>query len=143
MSDPNDIVGHKTFYEHGQFRHEPLTRIEGDALIASIEAAEAKRAADMPTDKDAVNVLWSAQYRLQELGWRDPTYAHELKKEGLVSQLIELGSSGIHEGYYHAVNGNDVWWIEPDGSPSHPCLVRAIKPMMDTGTSVTSEAAVK
>ena len=126
MSDPNEIVGHKTFINDDglTFRHEPLTRAEGDALWAAVEAAKAERAADMPTDQDAVNALWNAQQRLKELGWQDPTYAHKLKKDGVVSQLIELGSSGVHEGYYHSVNGHDVWWSGPEGSPIHPCLVK-------------------
>jgi hypothetical protein len=127
MSDPNEIVGHKTFINDDgmTFRHEPLTRAEGDAIIAAVEAAEAKRAADMPTDKDAVQALWEAQYRLKELGWKDPSYARELKQEGMICQLIELGSSGIHEGHYHPVNDHDVWWSGPEGSPIHPCLVKA------------------
>lgn len=127
MAD-DDIVGHKTFGTGDPlhpFRHEPLTRKEADAILKSVEEAKAKRAADMPTEQDAVKALWDAQYRLQELGWKDPTYAHELKQDGLESMLIELGSSGIHRGYYHAVDGHDVWWIGPEGSPSHPCLIRA------------------
>ena len=64
----DEIVGHKTFSDgHGGFRHEPLTRAEADALRAAADAAEAKRATDMPTEQDAVNALWSAQQRLREL----------------------------------------------------------------------------
>jgi hypothetical protein len=129
LSDPNEIVGHKTFGTGDPlrpFRHEPLTRKEADALWAAAVAAEEKRAKDMPTEQDAVNALWSAQERLKKLGWKDPRYAHELRKEGVEALLIELPSSGIHRGTYHAVNGQDVWWIGPDGSPSHPCLVKPI-----------------
>jgi hypothetical protein len=126
MSD-TEIVGHKTFYEKGSFRHEPLTRIEADKLLANAKAEKEKRAADMPTEKDAVNALWSAHYRLKELGWNDPRFAHELKKEGLEAQLIELGSSGIHVGSYHKTNGRDVWWSGEEGYPIHPVLVKAIE----------------
>lgn len=128
--DPNEIVGHKTFRIEGSilpaFRHEPLTRAEADKLWAAAVAAEEKRAADMPTEQDAVNTLWSAQERLRKLGWKDPRYAHALRQEGVEAMLIELGSSGIHRGTYHAVNGQDVWWIGPDGSPSHPVLVKPV-----------------
>lgn len=127
MSDPNEIVGHKTFSTGDPlhpFRHEKLTQAEADAILAACDAAETKRTEAMPTEQDAVNTLWAAQERLKRLGWKDPTYAHELKQEGVEALLIELGSSGIHRGYYHAVNGRNVWWIGPEGYPSHPCLVR-------------------
>lgn len=133
MSD-DEIVGHKTFNtgercpETGmpKLRHEPLTRKEADAIWAAVEAAVAKRASDMPTEQDAVNALWSAQERLKELGWSEPASykANALRTEGVEAMLVEFSSSGIHRGYYHAVNGKDVWWIGPDGSPSHPCLIR-------------------
>lgn len=132
MSDADEVIGHKTFYtgEIGTdgfpaLRHEPLTRGEADAVLKSVRDAEKKRATDMPTEKDAVRALWDAQQRLKELWWEDPTYAHSLKQHGVESFLIELGSSGIHEGYYHSVNGKDVWWIGPEESPSHPCLIKA------------------
>ena len=133
MESPDDIVGHKTI-STGELgpsgfpavRHEPLTRAEADALWKQAEEAQAKREADMPTEKDAVHALWHAWQRLKELGWNDTTYAHAFKREGLTCRLIELGSSGIHEGSYHKVNDHDVWWIGPDGSPSHPCLVKSV-----------------
>jgi hypothetical protein len=80
----------------------------------------------MPTEKDALRVMTDAHYRLKELGWKEATYAHELKVEGKSSLLIELGSSGIHTGYYHKTNNHDVWWIGPEGWPSHPCLVKPL-----------------
>lgn len=136
MSDPDEIVGHKTFAtgetcpQTGmpKFRHEPLTRKEADALWQRVEELKAKRAADMPTEQDAVNALWAAQQRLHELGWCEPkSYkAHALRAEGVEAMLIEFTSSGIHRGYYHAVNGKDTWWIGPDGCPSSPLLVRPI-----------------
>lgn len=127
MTDDDEIVGHKTFREGMMgFRHEPLTRKEADALWEASETAKARRAADMPTEQDAVSAMWQAWYRLKELGWKEATYAHDLKQEGLESLLIESGSSGIHRGYYHRTNGNDVWWIGPEGDPSHPCLVKPV-----------------
>ena len=41
MTDnPDDIVGHKTFGQPGDFRHEPLTRAEADALFAHADARD-------------------------------------------------------------------------------------------------------
>lgn len=38
ISGGDEIVGHKTFSDgHGGFRHEPLTRAEGDAIIAAAD----------------------------------------------------------------------------------------------------------
>lgn len=125
---PDDIIGHRTFMNPDglTFRHEPLTRADADALRKQVEKEREKRAADMPTEKDAANELWRAHYRLEELGWKNPDYAHELKQDGMEALLIELGSAGIHRGYYHAVNDHDVWWCGPEGSPVHPALIKAI-----------------
>lgn len=133
LDDADDVVGHKTF-DTGEIgpdgfpvlRHEPVTRAEAEAFLKVADEAEQKRATDMPTEQDAVDALWSAQQRLKELGWQDPTYAHALKKEGTESRLIEMGSSGIHIGYYSKVEDTDVWWIGPDGCPSHPCLIKPL-----------------
>lgn len=132
MSDENEVVGHKTFATGDPlhpFRQEPLTRKEADALLKRVDELKAQRAADMPTEQDAVNALWNAQQRLKELGWCDPREwnASKLRAEGVEAMLVEFSSSGIHRGYYHAVNGKDTWWIGPDGSPSSPCLVRPIE----------------
>lgn len=134
------IVGHKTFMNDDglTFRHEPLTKGEADKIWAAVEAAKAKRAANMPTEKDAVNALWDAWYRLKELGWKEVTYAHELKQEGVEAQLIEAGSAGIHVGYYHAVDNNAVWWIGPEGCPSHPILVKHIDGKAEKWPRVTA-----
>lgn len=129
MSDENEVVGHKTFATCDPlhpFRHEPLTRKEADAVLARIASDAAERAEKMPTEQDAARTLWEAWYRLKELGWKEARYAGEFRKEGLECRLIELGSSGIHVGYYHETNGNDVWWVGAEGYPSHPCLVSAV-----------------
>ena len=125
MSDPNDIVGHKTFAKDDgiTFRHEPLTRAEADRIMASVEAAKAKRAEAMPTTEDAVSALWDAWYRLKELGWQDPRYA---PADGRIKKVIEIGSTGIHDAHCtprgdHDGKGDRWWWI-PEGGyfPSEP-----------------------
>lgn len=122
MSD-DDIVGHKTFSTGNPlspFRHEPLTRKEADALSKRIDELRQERASDMPTDQDAVNALWRARYRLEELGWKE----ERLAPQGIKAQIIELGSAGIHIGR----KDEHVWWIEADGDlwPSRPVLFKEL-----------------
>lgn len=109
---PDDIVGHKTFdtgnrdqYGMPVFRHEPLTRAEGEALLKACEEAEAKRKADMPDEKSAIKALHDAWLRLKDFGWREPMYC---PKDGSRFHVIELGSTGVFEGAYRGK------W--PDGS---------------------------
>jgi|ERR671924_1866667 hypothetical protein len=125
MSTPDDIVGHKTFSDgNGGFRHEPLTRAEADAMWAAAEAAQEKRAADMPTVTDALYALHDAYTRLKELGWREARYG---KRENVMVELIGPGSAGIHRGYWmwhdkQRLHG--CFWIPAEGDlwPSHPIL---------------------
>ncbi len=125
MSDDGDrIVGHKTFSDGaGGFRHEPLTKREGEDLWARAEAAREKRAADMPDDKAAIEAMSSAHYRLTELGWRGAIYC---PKDGSSFEVIEPGSSGIHRAHYSGEWPTGSWLIEADGDlwPSRPCLFR-------------------
>lgn len=121
----DDIVGHRTFSTGdpaNPFRHEPLTRAEADALFAAADAAEAKRAADMPTEQDAVRVMCDAFQRLHELGWREACYA----PTDVPLKLIELGSSGIHEGRAKGEWPRKSFWIAELGDiwPSRPCLFK-------------------
>ncbi len=134
-NEDDPVVGHKTINtgEIGEYgfpilRHEPLRKSEADAMLAACDESDRRRSEAMPTEQDAVNALWEAYQRLRELGWQETAYAHSLKAEGVESQLIELGSSGIHVGYYHKTNDQDVWWIGPEGCPSHPCLVKPLSP---------------
>jgi hypothetical protein len=120
-ADSDPIVGHKTWADGS---HTPLRKSEADELWARAEAAEAKRAADMPNEQDAINQLWDAQERLKELGWKDPVYA---PKDGSPLDVIELGSTGIHRAYYEGewpTAGG--WWIhDGDVWPCRPALARA------------------
>lgn len=121
---PDDIVGHKTFRDgQGGFRHEPLTRAEGEAIWAAAEAEREKRQADMPDEQTALNVMGSAFQRLRELGWREAIYC---PKDGTSLQIIEPGSTGIHRAHYHGEWPKGTWWVEDDGDlwPSRPCLFK-------------------
>lgn len=121
---PTDIVGHKTFLDgKGGHYHEPLTRAEGDAIWAAAMAAKDERAKAMPDERTAINVLWGAYQRLRELGWREWVY---MPKDGELVDLIEAGSTGIHQGYYSGEWPKGTVWIcdEGDSWPSHPILFR-------------------
>ena len=133
MTEPPDIVGHKTFAtgrigENGfpELRHEPLTRAEADALMAAADAADAKRAADMPTEREALKMLFEAYLRLKELGWNDAIYC---PKDGSEFDAIEIGSTGIHSCHYSGDWPNGSWWIAEAGDlwPIHPVLFRVKK----------------
>jgi hypothetical protein len=123
VSDPNDIVGHKTFRDGESFRHEPLTRAEGDAIMARIEEAKAKRAELYPDAEAAVRGMWDAWYRLKELGWQDPRYA---AADSRMKKVIEIGSTGIHDAHCtpRTDGKGDKWWWIPEGgySPTDPLL---------------------
>lgn len=122
MADP--IVGHKTFRnDEGSTWHEPLRESEAQMMLAA-DASQAKRAADMPAEQDAVRALWSAYQRLRELGWREPCYG----PTGKHVRLIETGSSGIHTGHRNEPWPAKTWWIEDGGDlcPSTPCLYREL-----------------
>ena len=129
MSDkPNDVVDHKTFHDKGGYRHEPLTRAEADAVLASVDDATRARARRYPTEQSAVNALWDAWSRLKELGWKEAQYATPNRALRLT---VSIGSTGIHEAYCEprtSPSPSSKWWWHPseDGDlwPHEPILYR-------------------
>lgn len=119
----DDIVGHKTFRNGEKVWHEPLTRAEGEAFWSAAMARKAKREADMPDDKAAIEAMFQAHERLRELGWRDAIYC---PKDGSHFQVIEPGSTGIFDGWYEGEWPKGSWWAADadDIYPSHPVLFR-------------------
>ncbi len=137
MSDPSEVVGHKTFSDgQGGFRHEPLTKAEADELWAAAEKAKAERAERMPDDKAALRVLTDAFTRLKELGWSEAMYC---PKDGTSFDAIEAGSSGIHDCHYTGDWPKGTYWISAEGDlwPSHPILFRARQAA--TGTTMKGD----
>ena len=127
---PDDVVGWKTFStgerdEDGfpKLRREPLTRAEGDAMWAGAEAAKADRLKRMPDEQSAIKALFDAWLRLKDFGWNDPVYC---PKDGSQFNMLELGSTGIHTGYYTGKWPDGHWWIadEHDLWPSRPALFK-------------------
>lgn len=118
----NPVVGWGTTMDG---KREPIRKDVADQLWAQAELARTKRMADMPTEQDAIEALWQAYTRLKELGWQDPVYA---PKDGSQLDLIEPGSTGIHQGVYEGKWPTGSWWIyDGDLWPSRPVLARAAK----------------
>ncbi len=74
-----------------------LSQEECEALIANVEANEARKAEMMPTSREAVRLMFDAYDRLKKLGWRQGCYC---PKDGTEFAVIEHGSTGIFTGRY-------------------------------------------
>lgn len=72
------------------------------------------KAAEMPTEKDAIAQLSAAMYRLKEMGWREPMYAPRDPK--IVIEVIEPYSVGIFDATYFG----GVGWFSHDAGDSYP-----------------------
>jgi hypothetical protein len=98
-------------------------------VLADLEAKHKERAERMPTEKDAIRVMFDAYQRLKELGWRDGMY---MPPSGERFAGISNGSTGIHAYYARTTDGSslprkmyeihdgDIW---PTSTP--PVLFRA------------------
>ena len=86
-----------------------------EEILFEAETDRRLRLADMPTEQDAINTLFSAYQRLKELGWRDGIY---MPKDGTKVSVIQVGSTGIFDcsyvvewadGYFYTYDGSDVY----------------------------------
>ena len=93
---------------------------EGQRLGDAVKDARAEL---MPTEQDAIKVMWEGFQRLRELGWREAMYC---PKDGSEFDVIEPGSTGIHRCHYSGEWPDGYWWIAEAGDlwPSHPILYR-------------------
>lgn len=99
-------------------------------ILAEHEEEKAKRAAEMPTEKEALQVLQKAYTRLKELGFKDAIYC---PKDGTTFDAIDANSTGIHDCFYSGEWPDGRWWIFEEGDqwPSRPILYRK-KPESDS-----------
>lgn len=120
LQSPDDIVGHKTLKGGAQI---PLRRAEAETIMAACDAKQAKRAADMPDEAAALNVMHDGYTRLRELGWRKAIYC---PKDGTPFQSIEAGSTGVFRTHYTGEWPTGSWWVEDDGDlwPARPSLFK-------------------
>lgn len=100
--------------------------LDFDALLAECEAEEAARAADMPTEQDAINAMFRAYLRLKELGWREAIYC---PKDGTRFRAIEAGSTWTFPCHYMGDWPNGFWFAEEAGDlwPFRPVLFKLIE----------------
>lgn len=94
-----------------------------DRLTAALEARGAARAALMPTEDDALRLMFEAWQRLRDLGWREINYC---PKDGSSFDAIEPGSTGVHRTRYQGEWPSGGWLAEDGGDlwPARPCLYR-------------------
>jgi Lar family restriction alleviation protein len=101
----------------------PTLRECSDAVADEIEARHPgmKIVRALEGDEHALLlVLMQAWLGLKKLGWRDFIYC---PRDGSPQQFLEMGSTGIHDGYR---DEEGRVWLGPDGSPSHPYLFRTV-----------------
>jgi hypothetical protein len=117
---PDPIVGSASMRDGSRV---PVRKSFADAIWAQAEADDQRRREAMPDEASAIRQLWDAHQRLKELGWQEPVYA---PKDGSPLDIIELGSTGIHSGYYQGEWPTGSWWVVGgDVWPSRPALARA------------------
>lgn len=73
--------------------------------------------------RSAIDALFDAYNRLKLAGWNDAMYC---PKDGTVFEVIEAGSTGIHECHYAGEWPNGVYWVHGPNDlwPSRPILFR-------------------
>lgn len=113
-----------------------MGRADVDAILAEIEARQRKRAADMPTQDDALRVMLDAFERLKELGWAPAIYS---PKDGTVFEAIEAGCGAPGKCHYMGAWPDGGWWMHEAGDlwPARPILWRPLA--ANTGDKPRSE----
>ena len=99
------------------------TAFEVKQIFDQFEFEQQRRAKAMPTEKEALIVMFDAYTRLKELGFKEAMYC---PKDGSIFEAIEAGSTGIGQcmydgdwpkGHYWMLEAGDMW-------PSSPILYR-------------------
>lgn len=105
---------------------QPLTSEMAAALFERVETRRADRERAMPTEQDAIRLMFEAWQRLKELGWREAVYC---PKDGSTFDAIEPGSTGIHTCHYQGNWPTGGWWLHDaeDLYPSRPMLWRTTR----------------
>lgn len=90
------------------------------AIYERAKRQQAERVAKYPDEESAIRAMFDGYTRLKEMGWCDASYA---PTDGSPLQVIEVGSTGIHEA---TRDSERRFWIhDGDTWPSTPCLFRA------------------
>lgn len=102
-----------------------MTPEECIAILKTCDAAEEKRASDMPDEQSALNAMFQAYLRLKDLGWREAVYC---PKDGSMFKVIEAGSTGIFDCNYQGEWPTGHWFIyeAKDAWASRPILFKLL-----------------
>ena len=75
-------------------------------------------------EADLIFEMYACFAGLKKLGWEEAMYC---PKDGTVFEVIEAGSTGIHDCIYEGKWAKGSWWILEGGDmyPSRPILWRA------------------
>lgn len=92
-------------------------------VLQELEQEIADRAADMPTEQDAIDAMFRAYQRLKDLGWEDAIHC---PKDGTWFHSVEAGSTGIAITAYHGEWPKGGWWHAEAGDlwPGRPVLFK-------------------
>lgn len=120
MANKREYYGHMTMADGS---HVPLSKEDAEQLWKASEARQAEIAARWPDEQSCLIALTEAFHRLKDFGWREAIYC---PKDGTSFQVIEAGSSGIHQAHYEGSWPKGTWWIEDGGDmwPSRPILFK-------------------
>ena len=79
----------------------------------------------MPTEREALLVMFEAYQRLKELGFNESCYC---PKDSSIFEAIEAGSTGIGKCRYDGEWPNGRYWMLEAGDlwPSQPILFRSL-----------------
>lgn len=104
-----------------------------EMLMAEFKANKAKRAANMPTEQDAMLLMLEAHQRLLELGWKEAIYS---PKDGTVFEALEAGCSVAGRCHYMGDWPSGGWWMHEAGDlwPSRPILWRPLREVEGSAT---------
>ena len=111
------------------------TAEEWDAMLAEIAAEKAAREARMPDEATALRQMFDAWTRLKELGFKEARYG----PRGVTVEVIEIGSTGIHQGYMDEKSESCLYWLFDNGDlwPSRPILYRTLSATAPSATEKT------
>lgn len=100
-----------------------VSKDEWDAMEVADLKEKMARSALVPTEQDAINLMFECWQRLKELGWREAIYC---PKDGTEFDAIEAGSTGIHRCFYSGEWPTGHWYVadHDDLWPSRPIMYR-------------------
>lgn len=119
----DDYHGHMTFKDGS---HVALSKEDAEMLWRASEDIERRRKELIPTEQAAIHLFFQAWQRLKDFGWREAMYC---PKDGTAFDVIEAGSTGIHDCQYQGQWPDGRFWVADAGDlwPSDPVLFRLRK----------------